>query len=264
MKNNNEITYQLTKEDEKQQEYVKALVAEINGHDNQSIYKKIQLGIELVNIKKENPKIFFNIILEDIISRKSVTRYMKRVVKLDVDFAECMKTTGNTLEPFKRVKKLVLDDRVTKLTLKNIETIPNCTLEKIDAMKSLTPADWKKVVAGDDEPYIKHMEKLSEKNKENKEKQILAKKPEGMDEQVFLDTVAGGLFPTINNLYDFSVKNEELEKKVEELNNEIESLKKLERKQQEEIKMLEGKVEGIMTTQASFVSMDSKVVEQVA
>jgi len=255
-----EVSYTLSKRDKEIQSKVESLVGTIESKELSAIFARVQLGILLVEIKKEKGKDFYNVIVESMFSKKKTQRTMKMVLKSDVDFVEAMKTSGSDTDVTERVKLLELDKRFLKFQKESdMSKIYDLSLTKIESMKSLTQIQWDKVVSGKDNPYLDMIKKQSEKSKKASEKAIASHKPKSMKKADFDKAVKAGIFPAITTMYEFSLVNTKLEKNVKSLESELLELKEQKHKLEVEL----ARFDGMIAVSGNLKSQDIKTQQKV-
>ena len=255
------ITIDLTEDQKTIQSKIQKLVEASNASDVTAIHSKIELGIKLVNVAKEQRMDFYSVVPESIISKKTIARRMTLVIKNDVDFTKAMKVTKDVKTTHANKELLVLDARVTTLTKEDIDNIPdiyNGGLTKIESMKELSSKDWKKVVGGDDKPYQAMVEKKKAKAKAEKEAEKNKHKPAKMPQKEYDAVIKNGIYTAAVTIHDFSTKNEQLEKEVKSLKSEIDALKD----KQHEMELKLARAKGMLTVKGNFQNQDMDIDKQ--
>jgi hypothetical protein len=186
-----------------------------------SLIDNIQLGVDLLEARKELGKRFYTVINDDVMSNKSVQRYIKLVLHTNSYEAFAEKSSAVNLNTDKRIVELKVED---------IENLKDPSMNKIMKMKQLTDGDFDKVVSGDDEPYdlIQEAIKTVDKNKHTpdgtKAVNKYKHKPEGMSEADYDDYKAkgiNGLITLIHKEKENNVDRGNMEKKYENIQCEL-------------------------------------------
>lgn len=190
---NTSVLKELTTEQLADREAVNAINETIEKSGNQFILNRIKLGLLLVFLRVKYKELFWYVIDDSKVSRKTLERAMELVLRNDVNFSKAMSNDGGEKDIAENVESLKFDERVKDLDIQAVSKIHKPTLAKIGKMKHLSDEDWAIVIDGSDVPFKNHIKdevkkaalKKAATNKAKAEK-ILADKPDTMTIDTYL------------------------------------------------------------------------------
>ena len=149
----------------------------------------IRLGDVLYDAKAHLGMHFTAFITEEMISAKQTQRYIKLIIKKKSEKTYSrLRKAGK--EDFSKIEK---DTRITGLNEKNISTMVKPSMAKIMRMKELSDTDFTSCIQGDESEYLTLEQRDRKKSRENNRKEIEAKQPDGMDDDVYKEFLKHGI-----------------------------------------------------------------------
>ena len=190
---NTSIVKELTAEQTADRKQVNKLINLVEKAGVEFILHRLALAFLLITLRKKYKERFWDIVDTSKISKKTLERAMKLVLKDESVFPNAMSNKGGAKDIAENVELLVIDERVKALDKKAISNIYEPKLKKIGVMKNLSDEDWAIVIDGSDKPFKEYKAKKAAEAKANEEAvdkikraNILAQKPKNMAENVYL------------------------------------------------------------------------------
>jgi len=187
------IVKELTAEQTADRKQVNELINLMVKAEAEFILHRLALAFLLITLRKKYKERFWDVVDTSKISRKTLERAMKLVLKDESVFPDAMSNKGGAKDIAENVELLVIDERVKALDKKALSNMYQPTLNKIRDMKNLSDEDWAIVIGGRDKPFKEYKKKKAEEAADEKEaeekektKNLLAQKPKNMAETVFL------------------------------------------------------------------------------
>ncbi|MCU7801229.1 MAG: hypothetical protein KZQ70_14115 [gamma proteobacterium symbiont of Lucinoma myriamae] len=193
---------------------------------------------------------FYFIITDEIIPPKQVQRYIKLILTTDSEkkYAKSMKAKKEDVDSIK------VDTRIGELTPDSIKKMKKPSMAKLFKIKSLNNTEFKKVLDGNDAPYKELLETEAKVNKDEKEKEILDKKPDGMDKETYRKHLKDGIYDVLKKYHASTERETQLSMKVKDLEREVESLER----------MYDKKLQVLAKTENPFARTEEEEVETEA
>lgn len=206
---------------------IKDALKNLTTYTKQSIITYIELGKTLLEAKRTLGDRFYIVITEEIIAQKQVQRYIKLVLTKDSEekYAKSMKAKK---EDFDNIK---MDKRILELSEDSIQNMKKPSMNKLLRMKSLSTADFKKVINGDDSPYDNLIKDEAKIAKENRDKELKDKQPDGMSDNEYKKLLKDGVHEILNKYQGSLEREQTLSIENKTLEYEIIALQKLLEKQ---------------------------------
>ena len=168
---------------------LKSITENSNKSNNRSLANHIKLGDVLYDAKVKLGLHFSVYITEEMISAKQTQRYIKLIITKDSEETYSkLRKAGK--ENFEVIKK---DTRITNLDESQIASMTKPSMVKIMRMKELGNKEFAEVLGGNDARYKQLVKRDSKAKREKNEKELMAKKPDGMDEAVYKEFLKKGV-----------------------------------------------------------------------
>ena len=173
-----------------------------------SLSNYIRLGDALYDAKAYLGMHFTAFITDELISAKQTQRYIKLIIKKKSEKTYSrLRKAGK--EDFSKIEK---DTRITELNEAKISTMIQPSMAKIMRMKELKDNEFNDVIGGDDTKYVELQKRDSKATREKNRNEIDAKKPDGMDEEVYKEFLKHGVHYVLEQYQILENKHEELKR----------------------------------------------------
>ena len=174
----------------------KELFTAVIKNQKATLKDRLELAKFLLEKKKELKNDFYKVITDDVISRKQVGRHIQLILTLGAidDYTQGMSTKNKVASKIEENLSLLVEDtRVTSITEKDIETMPEPTMVAIAIAKHTdTKDDFMKAIKGEEKILDTIKKEKSEASKalkktaDDEAKEVLAKlKPENMETEKY-------------------------------------------------------------------------------